>query len=376
MPVSALKNYGWILMIFLAACGNKQQGPMQQAPAAVPVTVMAIEKEHAVYYDEYPATVTALQQVDLRAQVSGYVSGIYFKDGDRVHAGQKLYSIDPQAYEANYQQAIANLQVQETNLIKAQKDADRYHELDQKDAIAKQQVDYADAALEAAKKQVEAAKAAVKAVQTNVRYTSIAAPFSGTIGISQVKMGSPIVAGQTVLNTVSSDNPMAADVAVDQKEIYRFTSLLNRKTGNSDSTFLLALSGEVYPFPGHISFIDRAVDPQTSTIKARIIFPNNKNLLRSGMSGTVQVRNDASEQVVVVPLKAVTEQLGEFFTYVVKGDSTVTQRKVQLGKQLGATVIVQKGLEEGETIVTQGVQNLREGAKIMIAPAAAAGKEK
>ena len=94
------------------------------------------------------------------------------------------------------------------------------------------------------------------------------------------------------------------------------------------------------------------------------------------MSGTVQVRNDASEQVVVIPLKAVTEQLGEFFTYVVKGDSTVTQRKVQLGKQLGATVIVQKGLEEGETIVTQGVQNLREGAKIMIAPAAAAGKEK
>ena len=117
---------------------------------------------------------------------------------------------------------LPTLQVQETNLVKAQKDADRYHELDKKDAIAKQQVDYADAALEAAKKQVDAAKANVNAVKANVNFATIVAPFSGTIGISQVRTGTSVVAGQTVLNTISTDNPIAVDFAVDQKEVYRF----------------------------------------------------------------------------------------------------------------------------------------------------------
>ncbi len=208
----------------LVACGNKakqQQGP----PPAVPVTVEEVKATDATYYDEYPGTVVALNQTELRAQVTGYITGIYFKDGAKVSKGQRLYSIDQQLYNANLQQAQANLQVQETNLLKAQKDADRYHELDKKDAIAKQQVDYADAALEAAKKQVDAAKANVNAVRANVNFATIAAPFSGTIGISQVRSGTSVVAGQTILNTISTDNPMAVDFSVDQKEVYRFAQL-------------------------------------------------------------------------------------------------------------------------------------------------------
>src|SRR5581483_8349917 len=113
---------------------------------------------------------------------------------------------------ANVEQAKANLQVQQTNLIKAQKDADRYHELESHDAVAKQQVDYADAALESAKKQVDAAKAAIQGVETGLRYTTIYAPFNGTIGISQAKLGTAVSAGQTLLNTISSDDPMAVDL--------------------------------------------------------------------------------------------------------------------------------------------------------------------
>ncbi len=142
-----------------------------------------------------------MNQTEIRAQVTGYITDIYFKDGQKVSKGQKLYSIDQQLYNANYQQAFANLQVQQTNMEKAQKDADRYHELDKHDAIAKQQVDYADAALEAAKKQVAAAQANVNAVKANLNFATITAPFSGTIGISQVRVGTSVVAGQTILNT-------------------------------------------------------------------------------------------------------------------------------------------------------------------------------
>ena len=118
-----------------------------------------------------------MDEINLTSQVNGYITGIYFKDGQKVRKGQHLYSIDAQVYKANYQQAIANLQVQEANLVKAQKDADRYHELEKHDAIAKQQVDYADAALEAAKKQVAAAKANVASIHSNVQFANYLCAF-------------------------------------------------------------------------------------------------------------------------------------------------------------------------------------------------------
>lgn len=368
MLLHTLKNHTGIIItaLFMASCGSsQQQGPQQAGLQAVPVTLDTVKSTDAVYHDEYPGTVVAFNQVDIRAQVSGYVTGLFFKDGDKVSKGQKLYTIDAQVYDANYQQAQANLQVQETNLLKVQKDADRYHELDKHDAIAKQQVDYADAALEAAHKQVSAAKAAVNSMKSNLGFTTIYAPFSGTIGISQVKQGAAVVAGQTILNTVSTDNPMAVDFAVNQQELYRFTQL--QQKGGKDSTFTLAFGTAVYPANGTISMIDRAVDPQTSTIRTRLSFPNDKGMLKAGMSATVRVLNQASSHAVMIPYKAITEQLGEFFVYVVGDSSKVNQRKVQLGTQIGNNVIVQSGLNAGEKIAVQGVQNLREGAVITTA---------
>lgn len=367
-------NSAFIAVIFfLAACGGSQQQQMQGPPPFVKVTVDTVATSNASYYDEYPATVAAFNQTDLRAQVSGFVTGVFFKDGDRVRKGQKLYSLDAQQFDANYQQAVANLQVQQTNLLKAQKDADRYHELDKQDAIAKQQVDYADAALEAAKKQVAAAEANVTSVQTSVKYSSIYAPFDGTIGISQVKVGSQVTPGVTVLNTVSSDNPMAVDVAVDQKQIFHFTQLQQAGLKPGDSTFTLAFGNDVYAYPGKISMIDRAVDPQTGTIKLRLEFPNNQNQLKAGMSGSIRVKNNTAD-AVIIPYKAVTEQLGEFFVYVVNDSNKVSQRKVALGKQIKTNIIIKEGLKAGEKIAVQGVQNLREGAEIKIDSAAVQAK--
>ncbi|MCC7402404.1 MAG: efflux RND transporter periplasmic adaptor subunit [Chitinophagaceae bacterium] len=363
-----------VAVISLVSCGQKQQ--QQGLPPAIAVTVDTVSSVNAVYYDEYPGTVVALNQTDIRPQVTGYITNIYFKDGQNVIKGQKLYSIDQQLYNANYQQAIANLQVQQTNLVKAQKDADRYHELDKHDAIAKQQVDYADAALEAAKKQVAAAQANVEAVKANLNFSIIPAPFSGTIGISQVRLGTSVVAGQTILNTISTDNPVAVDFAVDQSEVYRFSQLLQQGQRVNDSTFSIVFGNDVYPSYGKISLLDRAVDPQTGTIRTRLIFPNDKSLLKSGMTTTVKVLNNTSKKVITIPYKAVTEQLGEFFVYILGDSSKVTQTKVTLGRTIGASVIVKDGLKGGEIIVVQGVQNLHEGSVVSVSNSVttAAGK--
>jgi len=352
----------------ISSCGNKQQQVSQGPPPAVPVTLAEVAAAKTTYYDEYPGMLVPLNQTEIRAQVTGYITGIYFKDGDKVKKGQRLYSIDAQAYDANYQNAIANMQVQETNLLKAQKDADRYNELDRQDAIAKQQVDYANAALEAAKKQVDAAKANVRAVQANVRFATITAPFSGTIGISQVREGTSVVAGSTVMNTISTDDPMAVDFSVDQKDIYRFSALQQQKKNAKDSLFTLAFGDMVYPYTGSIVFMDRAVDAQTGTIKTRLRFANPKGALKAGMNGIVRVHTDAGSTAITIPFKAVVEQLGEFYVYVAGDSSKVSQRKIRLGKQLDSTIIVKEGLNAGEKIVVQGVQNLREGSTINPGP--------
>lgn len=358
---------GLAAMLYTTACSDKKTLTNQGPPPPTPVTVANVEKSDAVYYDEYPATLSAMNEIKLTAQVAGYITGVYFKDGQKVSKGQRLYSIDAQVYKANYQQAIANLQVQESNLVKSEKDAERYHELDKQDAVAKQQVDYADAALQVSKKQVSASKANVAAVQSSVKFSSISAPFTGTIGISQVKVGTSVVPGQTILNTISTDDPIAVDFTVDQKDIYRFEQLQQNNNSIKDSVFTIKFGNDVYPFPGVISLIDRAVDPQTGTIKTRLTFSNNKGMLKAGMNATIRVKNTGGQQALTIPYKAVTEQLGEYFVYVVNDSNKVSQHKVQLGKQIGASIIIQGGLKEGEKIVVQGVQNLHEGSLITTA---------
>jgi membrane fusion protein, multidrug efflux system len=352
----------------LASCGGKKEDDKKnQPPPPVQVTIQNVKDTIAVYYDEFPATVAALNQIDLRSQVSGNITGIFFKDGDQVRKGQLLYTIDQQLYQANLQQAVANLRVQEANVVKAQKDADRYHTLDAQDAVAKQLVDNADAALAVSQRQADAARANITALQTNVKYTRVYAPFNGTIGISQVKVGSPVSAGTTVLNTISTDNPIAVDVNIDQQQIFRFGNMqLQQDTmrQKNDSTFRLAFQGEEYPQPGSISLIDRAVDPQTGTIRMRLVFPNNKGVLRAGMSGNLRVKSNTNTTSVVIPYKAVTEQLGEFFVYVVGDSNKVSQRKIVLGPQVDSNVIIHSGLKPGEPIVVQGMQNLKEGAVV------------
>ena len=350
--------------LLLAACSNNQAAVQPQNPP-VPIAVYNVKQGDATYYDEYPATITALNEVQIRPQVSGYITGIYFKDGQRVSKGMKLYTIDQQQYQAGYDQSLANLNVAKANLAKAQQDADRYQDLARQDAIAKQVVDHALADLQSAKMQVAAAQANVRNVQTGLRYATIYAPLSGTIGISQVKLGAAVTPGVTILNTVSSDDPIAVDVAVDEKQINYFTQLQQRGEQKGDSTFRIVLpDGTVYPNAGHIYMIDRAVNPTTGTIKARLEFSNHQKILKPGMSCNVRVQSNDKQQILI-PHKAVVEQVGEYFVYVINGNKA-TQRRVTLGNKIGDMIIVKDGLQANETIATEGVQKLKDGATVQV----------
>lgn len=356
---SAIGLLGW-------GCGGKDK-QQEAPPPPTPVSVVKATKGDATYYDEYPATVTALLEVEIQPQVAGNITGIFFQDGQFVRKGQKLYTIDPQQYRASYDQAVANLNVQKANLNRAQKDANRYNTLAQQDAIARQVVDNATATLEAARMQVAAAEAQIQQVATNLKYTTIYAPLDGTIGISQVRIGAAVAPGSVPLNTISSDNPIAADVQADEATIQRFTQLQTAKNVVRDSTLRLVLpDGSLYPYPGTVRIIDRAVNPQTGTLRVRVAFPNPRKQLKVGLNGNLRVKTSTDQPQLLIPYKAVTEQMSEFFVFVVGDSSKVQQKKLTLGQRINDKVIVKNGLKEGELIVTEGTQKIREGAKVKV----------
>ena len=333
------------------------------------VSAYEVKRGNATYYDEYPATVTPVNQVEIRPEVSGYVTDIYFKDGQHISKGMKLYAIDQQQYKAAYDQALANLMVAKANLAKARQDAERYRDLAKRDAVARQTLEHSQSDLESAKMQVEAVEANVKNVQTNLRYSVITAPFDGTIGISLVKLGSAVTAGQTLLNTLSSDDPMAVDCAVDEKQINRFALLLQKSEKEQDSTFTIVLPDQsVYPISGYLNVMDRSVDPQTGTIRIRVFFPNAKNILRAGLTCNLRVQASSSTESLLIPYKAVVEQMGEYFVYIVM-NGRVSQRKVSLGMRINDMVIVKDGLQLADQIVTEGVQKLRDNSPVVLVAA-------
>ncbi|RRB07177.1 efflux RND transporter periplasmic adaptor subunit [Larkinella rosea] len=360
-----------IVLSGLMACGGDKKQAQQGPPPPTSVVVAVANQGSAVYYDEYPATVTPLNQVEIYPQITGYITGIFFTEGQIVSKGQKLYEIDKQQYQANYDEAVANVNVALANLNRAQKDADRYETLAKQDAIARQVVDNAEAALESAKMQVAAARANVSRVSTNLEYATIKAPLTGTIGISQVKLGAAVSPGQTLLNTISSDNPIAVDISVDETDIPRFVRFQNQKITDSTFVFILA-GGQPYKASGKVGIIDRAVDPQTGTLKVRLFFANNQKMLKSGMNGNVRVLNSDSGQRLLIPYKAVTEQMSEYFVYVLGDSSKVFQRKISLGNRIGPNIVVKDGIREGDKIVTEGIQKLRDGAVVKVVSDSAA----
>ena len=387
--------YSIVVISMLALSSCKPPAPPVTPPT--PVNFITVKSQPVLYYDKYPATTQALSQVNLYPEVQGYITGIYFTEGTNVKKGQPLYEIDKRLYQAAYDQAVANLKVAQGNQLQAQQDADRYEFLNAQNAVAKQLYDHAVIALQNAKNQTAAADQAVQTAKTNFTYSVINAPFDGTIGFSQVKMGNMVTVGQTILNTISTNDPMAVDFLVNEKQLTQFETLQRKKQSPADSLFTILMpDNTLYPYVGKISVIDRAVDQQTGAIRVRLEFPNPKSDLRVGMSCVVRVHNQESTPQLVIPGKAVVEQMGEYFVFLLRDtimpehrDSTkketkaekkeekteeenptpkprAFQKKVLLGQTIGANVIVKDGISEGDRVVIDGVQLLHDGSKVTL----------
>ncbi|MFD1768965.1 efflux RND transporter periplasmic adaptor subunit [Sphingobacterium suaedae] len=342
--------------------GSKQQQAAAQGQAAVPVTTTTVEKQIVSGIKSYPASAVPMQETQIFAEVSGYITKIYISDGAFVSKGQPLYEIDRIRYQAAVDQAEANLEIAKANLQRVEKDLSRYQTLAEKDAIAKQTLDYAFTDVNNQKAQVQAARAALTTAQTNLQRSVIRAPFSGAVGISQVRSGALVNAGTTLLNTISSIDPIAVEFQINEREISEFAAY---QSGKSATEITVSLpDGVAYEQSGKVAIIDRAVDPSTGTLTVRATFPNGQNALRAGMNLTMNVKSTSPTEQLVIPFKAVQDQLGVYNVYVVNDSSKAEIRPVQLGLKIDDKVVVNSGVEAGEKIVVDGIMNVRPGAQV------------
>lgn len=359
--------FGCSLMAALVtACsgGAERNAASQPVEISVPISAETVGALNVDGIDQFPATVVPLNETELRAEVSGYITRIYVADGATVSKGQKLYEIDHTRYAAAQEQAEASVAIAEANLTRVKRDVERYRKLAEQDAIARQILDNAETELSNSEAQLIQAKAALTRATTDLNRSVIIAPFAGTIGISSVRTGALVSAGSTLLNTISSTHPIGVDFQVNERVLPRFTSLLGKGSAQDSSLFLILPSGSVYPASGQVTAIDRVIDATTGTITIRATFPNAEGLLRAGMNATIRNRYALDGERITIPQKAVEDQLGTTNVYVVNDSSRVEQRQVQLGIKIGDRVVVEEGLVVGERIAVDGIINLQHGAKV------------
>lgn len=346
--------------LLVAGCGSQQQQGTDVA-----VNSYKIVSQNAQVDQTYTGTIKAENSVAVHARVTGYVVEKYVKGGDQVVAGQPLYRIDSRQYESNVATAEANVARANADYQNAETDLGRYETLASQDAIARQRVDTQRSAAEQAKAAVEAQQAALKIAQDNLGDTIIYAPYSGTLSMDAVDLGTFVNAGSTTLVTIDSVDPIFVEFSMTEQEYLEF---MNNRSGDETSGTNLKLrlaNGEEYKSGvGSVVQAARTLDPSTGKLILKASFPNPDHLLLPNMFATVISPGEKLTNAILVPTKAIVQIMNKNFVYVIGQDGTVSQKAIELGGTTGAFTIVKSGLADGDEIVVDGLTKVKNGAKV------------
>jgi membrane fusion protein (multidrug efflux system) len=349
----------------LVSC-NRQPG--LPPPAPLDVRVIEVKAKSTEVYRDLVGEVRGSQEVEIRSRVSGILVEKLFVDGSFVQKDAPLYRIDAREYRAQLANADAQLASAQANLSRAQQDVDRYEPLLAENAISRQVYDNAVAAAKQAAAQVEATRAAISEAKLGVEYADIRAPLQGRIGASEVFEGALITAGQTKLAEISQDDPAWVYFSLSEAELLEYQRRYGPAEPAANSSrrqVRLTLSdGSDYPLPGRINFSDRALDSTTGTYTLRAEFPNPAHSLVPGLFARIRVTAEERNNAIVVPDRAVQQQLGRFFVTAVGADGKAEARPVQLGPRLGTYWIIEGGVKNGDKLVVEGLQKAIPGTPL------------
>jgi multidrug efflux system membrane fusion protein len=366
-----------MLAFALANAGCDQSsgsGAQAQQKGTAPPTVSVSKpvQRDVVEWDEYTGRFDAVETVEVRARVSGYLTEVYFKDGQTVAAGDKLFLIDPRPFERVLEQAKAELLQAQTKVQNANLDVVRGKPLVERKIISEKTFDDRENLVREAQAAVKVAEAKVKAAELDLSFTEMSSPIAGRISRTEVNVGNWVSAGgmanTTLLTTIVSQNPIYIYFDVSENNYIKYKRLAEHGEAGAAE---LGAPVEVelpdehgFPHKGKLDFLDNRLDQGTGTLRARAILDNRDGLFSPNMFGRVRVTGSARYAALLLPDEAIGTDQTNKYVFTVAGDGTVVRRNVKLGPLVDGLRVVREGLNSTEWVITKGVQRARPGQKV------------
>lgn len=353
--------------LFLYGCANKDPQSIAPPPPALPVASVVSSSETT--YQEYPASIEGTVNVEVRPQVSGALQKVYVDEGAFVRAGQPIFKINDQPYQASLNSAIAAQHAAEAALINAQLEVERLTPLVKNKVISEFQLKSAKASAQAAKANIEQAKANVSTASINLGYTLIKAPVSGYIGRLQRKQGSLVSPSDIEALTQLSDvHDVHVYFALGEKDFVNFKAQypgqsLDEKIKQLPAVKLVLADNTEYDRSGKIDVIDGQFDKTTGAITVRAKFPNPQGLLRSGNTGRIRL-SLLHSNMLIVPQSATVEVQDKIFVFALADSNKVKKLAINVVGKTESNYLVKDGIKAGDQIVLSGLDRLQEGAVI------------
>jgi RND family efflux transporter MFP subunit len=363
---------GLSLVLALAACGQGQ--PASNGPPPPTVTVAKPTVRAVIDQDEYVGRFVAIDAVEIRARVSGYLDKIHFRDGQMVKQGDLLFTIDKRPFENTVAQARANLAQARANLAFAESDLDRGKQLVRERTISEQVFQQRTQAFGSAQASVAANEAAVKQAELDLDFTELRAPVAGRIGDRRVSPGNLVTGGTTgtttMLGTIVSMDPIRFEFTMDEASYLRyerFSSSGKEVTGREHGVTvgLKLIDDKNFERRGNMDFVDNAIDRSSGTIRGRAVFANPDGLLTPGMFGRVRVPGSPTYDALLLPDAAIgTEQIKKY-VLVVDADNKAVMKYVTLGQLTEDNLrVIRSGIDAGDRVVVNGLMRVRPGQKV------------
>ncbi len=335
----------------------------------MPVSAVTVIKAPIQDETSFLGELRSMHTVDLRPQVEGTITKLLFKEGENVEKGQKLFRIDDRPIKARLAKAKADLAKAKAQAEKTKADLGRAEKLKAEEAISQRDYQQFKASSDGAAAEVKAAQAAIQSANVDLGYTTLSAPISGTIGLASAKVGN--------LVGPKSEQPLARITQLDPIHLYvsaseRFylsakRAQQERKKKGEDVSYELRLKladGSIYEHHGELDYISHELDTKTGTFEIRAAFPNPDRLLLPGQYGELLASNARPVERLLIPRKSIIKRQAGAFVFVVANDGVVESRKVELGSIHGTLQVVAEGVEEGDRVVVDGLQKIRDGSKV------------
>lgn len=344
----------------LAACARNEAAPAPPAPPKV--SVAKVLSQEITEFDEFNGRFEAVERVEVRPRVSGYIASIHFEQGHEVKKDDVLFVIDPRPYRAEHKRTQAELARARTQLALAQTESQRANTLFKARAVSAEEFDARKSASEQAVANVAAAEAAVESAALNLSFTQVRAPIAGMVGRAEITPGNVVASGETLLTTLVSIDPIYVAFDSDEQAYLKSVGIGRGNGGGTPYPVWVGLADETgHPHQGTMAFVDNELDPETGTIRARGVLENPERRYTPGMFARVKLTGSGEYQALLINDSAVaTDQTVRYVLAVGKGNK-VEYRPVQLGPKVDGLRVVREGLVASDVIVVNGLQSARPG---------------